>query len=52
MGKRQIHIGFWCGSLTEGDNLEHVGVVGDIIKTDFKDIERKGVHSVIVVCIM
>lgn len=52
MGKRQIHTAFWWGSLTEEGHLIHVGVDGDIIKTDFKEIEREGVHSVIVFCNM
>jgi hypothetical protein len=28
MGSRNVHTEFWCGSLTEGDHLEHVGLGG------------------------
>jgi hypothetical protein len=31
MGRGEVHTGFWCGELKEGDHLEDAGVDGRII---------------------
>jgi hypothetical protein len=31
MGREEVHIGFWWGSMSEGDHLENPGVDGRII---------------------
>jgi hypothetical protein len=31
MGEREMHTGFWCGVLREGDHLKNPGVGGRII---------------------
>jgi hypothetical protein len=31
MGKREVHTGFWCGDLREGDHLGDPGVDGRVM---------------------
>jgi hypothetical protein len=40
VGNTEKHVEFWCRNLKEGDNLEDLGLEGDIIKMVIKEIRQ------------